>query len=85
MLAIKPSYLPVKPTPGAKIPWLSIQAKDGTWHWGQGRLDGSDLLVFSKDVKEPVAVRYAYTQQPTGFNLYNKDGLPASPFTTCGY
>jgi hypothetical protein len=32
-----------------------------------------------------VAVRYAYTNFPAGFNLYNKDGLPASPFSTCGY
>jgi hypothetical protein len=30
-------------------------------------------------------VRYAYTQHPIGCNLYNKDGLPASPFSTCGY
>jgi len=85
MLATKASYVPPKPTPGAKMPWLSIQAKDGTWHWAQGRLDGSDLLVSSKHVKEPIAVRYGYTQYPTGSNLYNKDGLPASPFSTNGY
>ena len=85
MLATKPSYVPPKPTPGAKMPWLSIQARDGTWHWADGKLDGSDLIVSSKDVKEPIAVRYAYTQYPSGCNLYNKDGLPASPFSTCGY
>lgn len=85
MLASKEGYLPPKPTPGAAMPWLSIQAKDGTWHWAAGTLDGSDLIVSSRDVKEPVAVRYAYTQYPLGCNLYNKDGLPASPFTTCGY
>jgi len=33
-------------------------------------------------VKEPIAVRYAYTQHPVGSLLYNKDGLPALPFTT---
>ena len=27
----------------------------------------------------------SYTQHPAGCNLYNKDGLPASPFSTCGY
>ena len=85
MLGIKEGYEPVKPTPGADIPWLSIQAKDGTWHWARGELDGADLLVRSDGVKEPIAVRYAYTQQPTGFNLYNKDGRPASPFSTSGY
>jgi sialate O-acetylesterase len=85
MLANKPSYVPAKPTPGAAMPWLSIQAKDGTWHWATGRLDGSDLLVSSEKVKEPIAVRYAYTQYPDGSNLYNKDGLPASPFSTSSY
>jgi sialate O-acetylesterase len=85
MLASKPSYPPAKPTQGAKMPWLSIKGKDGVWHWAEGKLDGSDLVVFSKDVKDPIAVRYAYTQHPVGCNLYNTDGLPASPFSTCGY
>lgn len=56
------------PTPDAAIPWLSIQAKDGSWHWAEGKIDGSDLIVFSKEVAEPVAVRYAYTQFPVGCN-----------------
>ena len=64
---------------------MSIQAKDGTWHWAEGRIDGADLLVASKEVHEPIAVRYAYTQHPVGCNLYNKDGLPAAPFSTSGY
>ena len=85
MLAKKDGYLPPVPTPDAPMPWLSIQAKDGTWHWAEGKIDGADLLVSAKEVSEPIAVRYAYTQYPVGCNLYNKDGLPTSPFTTCGY
>jgi sialate O-acetylesterase len=85
MLAKKDGYNPPTPTPGAAMPWLSIKAKDGTWHWAEGRIEGSELVVSSKDVKEPVAVRYAYTNHPAGCNLYNKDGLPSAPFTTCGY
>ena len=85
MLASKASYVPAKPTPGATMPWLSIQDKGGKWYWAEGKLDGSDLIVFNKNVKEPIAVRYAYTQYPAGCNLYNTDGLPASPFSTCGY
>lgn len=85
MLAKKEGYEPPVPTPDATMPWLSIQAKDGSWHWAEGKIDGSDLIVSSKDVSEPVAVRYAYTEHPAGCNLYNKDGLPASPFSTCGY
>lgn len=82
MLARKKNYLPPVPAPGAKIPWLSIQAKDGQWHWADGKIDGSDLVVSCQAVKEPVAVRYAYTQRPIGCYLYNSAGLPASPFTT---
>jgi sialate O-acetylesterase len=85
MLAEKDGYEPPVPTPDAAMPWLSIQAKDGTWHWAEGKVAGSDLIACSKEVTEPVAVRYAYTQYPAGCNLYNKDGLPASPFSTCGY
>jgi len=85
MLAKKEGCAAPIPTPDAPMPWLSIQAKDRTWHWADGRIDGLDLLVSSKDVSEPVAVRYAYTQFPVGCNLYNKDGLPAAPFTTCAY
>jgi len=82
MLAVKEGLLPPKPTPDAKLPWLSIRGKDGTWHWADGKIEGPELVVSSRDVKEPVAVRYAYTQHPVGSLLYNKDGLPASPFTT---
>ena len=85
MLAKKEGYEPPAPTPDAQIPWLSIQSKDGSWHWAEGKIDGSDLVVSCKEVTEPIAVRYAYTQHPIGCNFYNKDGLPASPFSTCGY
>ena len=85
MLAKKDGYEAPVPTPDAAMPWLSIQAKDGTWHWAEGKIEGPDLIVTSKEVADPIAVRYAYTQFPAGSNLYNKDGLPASPFSTSGY
>ncbi|MFT5411967.1 MAG: sialate O-acetylesterase, partial [Verrucomicrobiales bacterium] len=84
MLATKEDYAAPVPTPDEKIPWLSIQAKDGSWHWAEGKIDGVDLVVSSNSVKQPVAIRYAYTQRPLGPYLYNKHGLPASPFSTSG-
>ena len=45
---------------------------------------GDTVVVSCKDVPKPTAVRYAYTMNPDGCNLYNKAGLPASPFTTDG-
>ena len=78
-------FLTPAPMPNAKLQWLAIQAKDGKWHWADGKIEGSELLVSAKGVKEPKAVRYAYTTQPLGNLLYNKDGMPVGPFTTCGY
>lgn len=85
MIAKKEGFLPPVPTPDAKLQWLSIQAKDGAWHWADGKIDGSELIVSSKDVADPIAVRYAYTQHPNGNLLYNKDGMPVSPFSTVSY
>ena len=39
-------------------------------------------MVKSKDVPKPVAVRYGFTMNPAKANLYNKDGIAASPFRT---
>lgn len=85
MVAKKEGFPPPVPTPDAAIQWLSIQAKDGIWHWADGKIDGSELIVSSKDVAEPIAVRYAYTQHPNGHLLYNKEGQPVGPFSTIGY
>jgi len=85
MLATKQGQQPPVETPEAKLKWLAIRGADGVWHWAEGAIDGADLVVSCKDVKEPVAVRYAYTTHPAGSLLYNKDGLPAAPFSSCGY
>lgn len=84
MVAAKEGFLPPKPT-NARLQWLAMQGKDGTWHWAEGRIEGSELVVSCKGVTNPVAVRYAYTQHPCGNLLYNKDGVPVGPFSTCGY
>lgn len=84
MFAEKNGIHPPQPNPEGQPGCLAIQAKDGTWHRADGRIDGSELLVSSKDAKEPVAVRYAYVARPVGIMLYNRDGLPAAPFTTAG-
>jgi sialate O-acetylesterase len=40
------------------------------------------VVVWSDSVSNPVAVRYAWANNPEGVNLFNKEGLPASPFRT---
>ena len=72
------------PVPSAddKLPWISIAGADGIFRWADVALDGPRLVVWNKEVPEPVAVRYGFTQNPEGARLYNKAGLPASPFRT---
>ena len=45
-------------------------------------IDGDAVVVSNDQVAAPVAVRYAFCTNPEGCNLYNKEGLPASPFRT---
>ncbi len=48
--------------------------------WAKAEISGDSVLVWSDEVKNPVAVRYAWADNPEGCNLYNKEGLPAVPF-----
>ncbi len=61
---------------------FAIAGADKAWFWADAVIDGSTVLVSSPSVMNPVAVRYAYSMNPSGCNLYNKEGLPASPFRT---
>lgn len=66
----------------SKLKWFSIRDSKGNWFWADARIHNNTVIVSSHQVNKPTAVRYAYTWNPQGCNLYNKEGLPASPFTT---
>lgn len=69
--------------PDGKLRGFAIAGADKKWVWAEAVIDGNDVVVSSKDVSAPVAVRYAFRANPMGdCNLYNKEGLPASPFRT---
>jgi sialate O-acetylesterase len=61
---------------------FSIAGADKKWHWAEAKIVGNQVVLSSKEVKTPVAARYAFTMNPADANLYNKDGLPAGPFRT---
>ena len=67
---------------GGKLKRFAIAGADKKFVWADAVIDGQNVIVSSAMVKEPVAVRYAYEGNPAGCNLYNKAGLPASPFRT---
>jgi len=59
---------------------IAIAGADKKYVWANAKIQGNKLLVWSDQVPEPVSVRYAWADNPEGANLYNKAGLPASPF-----
>jgi len=61
---------------------FAIAGADRKFVWAKARIEGNQIVVWSEQVKSPVAVRYAWADNPLGANLYNQEGLPASPFRT---
>jgi sialate O-acetylesterase len=67
---------------GGQLQQFAIAGADRKFVWADARIDGDYVIVSSPDVPEPMYVRYAWADNPEGANLYNKEGLPASPFRT---
>ena len=61
---------------------FAIAGPDRRFVWARARIDGNRVVVWSDEVREPVAVRYAWADNPSTANLYNREGLPAAPFRT---
>jgi sialate O-acetylesterase len=60
---------------------FAVAGEDRKFHWASARIDGLTIVVSSPEVATPVAVRYAWGDSPH-CNLFNPEGLPASPFRT---
>jgi len=82
MAGAKEGREPAREIKDGKLQCFAVAGVDKKWVWADAAIDGDTVLVFSPNVPQPVAVRYAYTQNPEGCNLYNRAGLPASPFRT---
>lgn len=61
---------------------FAIAGPDKKFVWAEAKIVGNTIQVWNDQIKDPVAVRYGWADNPADANLYNKDGLPASPFTT---
>jgi sialate O-acetylesterase len=66
---------------GEPLKGFAIAGADRKFVWADAKIDGNAVVVSTDGVAEPVAVRYAWADNPV-CNLYNKEGLPASPFRT---
>ena len=67
---------------GGPLKQFQIAGKDGKYVWATAKISGNKVVVWSAKVSKPTAVRYAWADNPAGANLYNREGLPASPFET---
>ena len=64
---------------GEKATGFAVAGEDHVFVWADATIDGKTVLVSSDKVAKPVSVRYAWADNPD-CNLYNKEGIPASPF-----
>lgn len=66
---------------GERLGEFAVAGADRKWVWADARIEGDTVVVSSKQVPEPVAVRYAWQANPLA-TLFNGAGLPAAPFRT---
>ena len=67
--------------PTTDLKGFSIKGKSGKYEWAKAKIEGNKVVVWNNEIKEPIAVRYDWADNPDG-NLKNKSGLPSSSFTT---
>jgi sialate O-acetylesterase len=68
---------------GEKLEEFAVAGTDRQWHWAEAKIVGKNrVAVWSADGSQPVAVRYAFNNNPKNPNLTNDSGLPATPFRT---
>jgi sialate O-acetylesterase len=66
---------------GEKLAGFAVAGEDRKFVWADAKIEGKEVVVSSPQVAKPAAVRYAWADNPE-CTLYNKEGLPASPFRT---
>ena len=65
-----------------EVKGFAVCGADKVWHWATGAVAGNnDVVVSSPEVAAPIAVRYAWADNPV-CNLYSADSLPVTPFRT---
>ncbi len=82
MVGKKDGLTPAKEVEDGELKGFAIKGDDGKWYWADAKIVGPTVVVSSKDVTKPAAVRFAFTTNRSHCNFYNKEGLPAVGFRT---
>ncbi|HEY5741814.1 MAG TPA: sialate O-acetylesterase [Terrimicrobiaceae bacterium] len=68
----------------APVKGFALAGDDRKYEFARARIEGDQIIVWNDELPEPVAVRYAWANNPAGANLYSRtrggELLPASPF-----
>lgn len=67
---------------GEPLSEFAIAGADKKFVWANAVIEGNRIIVSSEEITAPKYVRYAWADNPVNPNLFNKEGLPASPFRT---
>jgi sialate O-acetylesterase len=67
---------------GGVLRHFAIAGADQKFVWAKAIIEGNTVVVYSNEVSQPVAVRYAWADNPAGANLANKEGFLAPLFRT---
>ena len=67
---------------GEELGEFAIAGADKKFVWAKAVIEGDKVVVWNDSVSNPIYVRYAWADNPVNPNLFNKEGLPASPFRT---
>lgn len=67
---------------GGDLKYFAIAGEDKKFVWAKAKIVDNTVVVWNDTINHPVAVRYAWANNPEGANLFNQEGLPASPFRT---
>jgi sialate O-acetylesterase len=59
---------------------FAVAGTDRKFVWATAKIEDSHVVIWSDEIAKPAYVRYAWADNPEGANLYNAEGLPASPF-----
>lgn len=80
MAATKDGVSAPRESPQAALSHFELADSDGRWHKSTAIVRGQTVSVRCDGLANPIAVRYAYAVSPDQCILYNRAGLPASPF-----